>query len=383
MKAVSLFAGVGGFDLALSQLGVEVVASVEIDRRARSVLRKHFPKTQLLEDISDVTGKQLFKFGFEQSGIIVGGFPCQDLSRAGKRAGLAGARSGLFWEICRLLDETKAQYIILENVPGLLSSNDGEDMGTVVGALVERGYGIAYRVLDSQYFGVPQRRRRVFIVGSLGDSGESPAEILAIAEGSERYSGSRKQTREDLASAITTGAKEDYAGSFELWDFPTESISPCLSSKRAADTLTYSKARRAQNADDYETWEEGRVAPTLNVSENTNDTRATVIVFEDNRRDGIRVQKETTPTLQSFMGTGGNNTPMVSDEVTVRRITPIECERLQGFPDDWTKGQADSHRYKQMGNAITVPVASWIIRRLLDLNERSMSGQSDLVTRPE
>lgn len=350
MKAVSLFAGVGGFDLALTQLGVEVVASVEIDRRARSVLRKHFPTTQLLEDISDVTGKQLFKFGFEQSGIIVGGFPCQDLSRAGKRAGLAGARSGLFWEICRLLDETKAQYIVLENVPGILSSNDGEDMGTVVGALVERGYGIAYRILDSQYFGVPQRRRRVFIVGSLGNSGELPAEILAIAEGSERYSGSRKQTRQDFANAITTGAREDYAGSFELWDFPTESISPCLSSRRAADTLTYSKARRAQNADDYETWEEGRVAPTLNVSENTNDARATVII---------------------------------RDDVTVRRITPIECERLQGFPDNWTAGQADSHRYKQMGNAITVPVVKWIIRRLLDLDERSKFDQNNLAMRPE
>ena len=334
MKAVSLFAGVGGFDLALMREGVDVVASVEIDRRARAVLRKQFPKTQLLEDISDVTGKQLFKFGFEPGGVIVGGFPCQDLSVAGKRAGLAGSRSGLFWEICRLLDETKAQYVILENVAGLLSSNDGRDMETVVAALVERGYGIAYRVLDSQYFGVPQRRRRVFIVGSLGDDGRTPAEILAIAEGSERYSGSRKQTREDLASTTTTSAREDYAGNFELWDFPNRSISPCLNSRRAGDTLTYSKARRAQNADDYETWEEGRVAPTLNVFENTNDTRATI---------------------------------MIRDETTIRRITPIECERLQGFPDDWTKGHSDSQRYKQMGNAVTVPVAQWIIRRLLDL----------------
>jgi DNA (cytosine-5)-methyltransferase 1 len=188
MKAVSLFAGVGGFDLALSQEGVDVVAAVEIDRHARTVLKRHFPTTQLLEDINDVTGEQLFKFGFEPDGIIVGGFPCQDLSVAGKRQGLAGARSGLFWEICRLLDETQAKWIILENVVGLLSSNNGEDFAAVVTALAERRYGIAYRVLDSQYFGVPQRRKRVFIVGCLGDDGTKAAQVLDLERSLSRYS---------------------------------------------------------------------------------------------------------------------------------------------------------------------------------------------------
>jgi DNA (cytosine-5)-methyltransferase 1 len=188
MKAVSLFAGVGGFDLALSLEGVDVVAAVEIDRQARTVLKRHFPKTQLLEDISDVTGQQLFRFGFEPDGIIVGGFPCQDLSTAGKREGLAGARSGLFWEICRLLDETQAKWVILENVVGLLSSNDGQDFTTVVNALAERRYGIAYRVLDSQYFDIPQRRKRIFIVGCLGDDGTKAAQVLDLERSLSRYS---------------------------------------------------------------------------------------------------------------------------------------------------------------------------------------------------
>jgi DNA (cytosine-5)-methyltransferase 1 len=187
MKAVSLFAGVGGFDLALSQEGVDVVAAVEIDRHARTVLKRHFPTTQLLEDINDVTGEQLFRFGFEPDGIIVGGFPCQDLSVGGKRKGLTGARSGLFWEICRLLDETQAKWIILENVVGLLSSNDGEDFTTVINALAERRYGIAYRVLDSQYFDVPQRRKRVFIVGCLGDDGTKAAQVLDLERSLSRY----------------------------------------------------------------------------------------------------------------------------------------------------------------------------------------------------
>jgi DNA (cytosine-5)-methyltransferase 1 len=172
ITAVSLFAGVGGFDLALERAGVKVVASVEIDKKAQEVLRRHFPQSTIFGDITGVTGEQLRAAGFEPSnGIITGGFPCQDLSVAGKRAGLGGSRSGLFWEICRLLDETRAQNFILENVPGLLSSNQGKDMAVVLEALVERGYRVAYRVLDAQYFGVPQRRRRVFIVGCLGNGG--------------------------------------------------------------------------------------------------------------------------------------------------------------------------------------------------------------------
>jgi DNA (cytosine-5)-methyltransferase 1 len=118
---------------------------------------------------------------------------------------LGGSRSGLFWEICRLLDETRAQNFILENVPGLLSSNQGADMAVVLEALVERGYRIAYRVLDAQHFGVPQRRRRVFIVGCLRGSGGTPAEILAISEGRARYLEASKQTRKGSTSTIANG----------------------------------------------------------------------------------------------------------------------------------------------------------------------------------
>jgi DNA (cytosine-5)-methyltransferase 1 len=206
--AVSLFAGVGGFDLALERNGVKVVASVEIDKKAQEVLKKHFPQSTIFGDITGVTGEQLIAAGFEpRNGIITGGFPCQDLSVAGKRAGLGGSRSGLFWEICRLLDETRAQNFILENVPGLLSSNQGADMAVVLEALVERGYRIAYRVLDAQHFGVPQRRRRVFIVGCLGDSGRSPEEILAISQSRARYLAQGKQTRKDIATTTSTGSR--------------------------------------------------------------------------------------------------------------------------------------------------------------------------------
>lgn len=160
--------------------------------------------------------------------------------------------------------------------------------------------------------------------------------------------------------------------------------------------LWFTKSRRAQNADDYETWIEGGVMPTLNAFDN-GDVRTTVIVFHPHYHDGARVQDETMNTLTSRMGTGGNNVSGVATikaydefndsigdthhtlrsgtkqstgvimESNVRRLTPVECERLQGFPDDWTAGQSDSTRYKQMGNAVAVPVVEWIVQNIVDV----------------
>ena len=204
LTAVSLFAGVGGFDLAMQRNGIKTVATVEIDKNARGVLQRRFPDATHFEDVTKVTGDELRAAGFIPSrGIITGGFPCQDLSVAGKRAGLAGKRSGLYWEIIRLVEELSPAYLVLENVPGLLSSNGGRDMGTVIGALSTRGYGVSWRVLDAQYFGVAQRRRRVFIVGCLGD-GERSSKILALSEGMPGDSLSIRKKREK--SSIGTGS---------------------------------------------------------------------------------------------------------------------------------------------------------------------------------
>ena len=167
------------------------------------------------------------------------------------------------------------------------------------------------------------------------------------------------------------------------------------------DTLWFTKSRRAQNDQDYETWIEGGVMPTMNAFDN-GDVRTTIIVFHPHYHDGARVQGDTMNTLTSRMGTGGNNVSMVAtlmrmregkpgggkgplisedksltiatsndqtllNKGTVRRLTPVECERLQGFPDDWTAGQSDSSRYKQMGNAVAVPVVEWVIGNICDI----------------
>ena len=203
LTAVSLFAGVGGFDLAMQRNGIKTVATVEIDKNARGILQRRFPEATHFEDVTKVTGNELRAAGFiPKRGIITGGFPCQDLSVAGKRAGLAGERSGLYWEIIRLVDELSPAYLVLENVPGLLSSNGGRDMGTVVGALSIRGYGVSWRVLDAQYFGVAQRRRRVFIVGCLND-GKRSSEILALSEGLSGNTSKSRKKREEPSTSIT------------------------------------------------------------------------------------------------------------------------------------------------------------------------------------
>jgi DNA (cytosine-5)-methyltransferase 1 len=204
LTGVSLFAGVGGFDLAMQRQGVKVVASVEIDKKCNEVLAKHFPNAKQFNDVTEVKGEDLINAGFTPSkGIITGGFPCQDLSVAGKRAGLAGARSGLFWEIARLVEETQSEYFIIENVPGLLSSNGGKDFGVVIGTMADLGYSVGWRVLDAQYFGVPQRRKRVFVVGRRGSDSTSPAEILFNSQGRRGSSPQEQQERQTITRSIT------------------------------------------------------------------------------------------------------------------------------------------------------------------------------------
>lgn len=205
---VSLFAGVGGFDLAMQRNGVKVVASVEIDKACNQVLAKHFPEAKQFTDITETKGSDLIDAGFNPSGgIITGGFPCQDLSVAGKRAGLAGERSGLFWHAARLVEETQSEWFVIENVPGLLSSNSGKDFGIVLRTMAELGYSVGWRILDAQHFGVPQRRRRIFIVGRRA-RGNSPAEVLFKSEGLRRNLEASKQTREETSRIIATGFGE-------------------------------------------------------------------------------------------------------------------------------------------------------------------------------
>jgi DNA (cytosine-5)-methyltransferase 1 len=339
-------------------------------------------------------------------------------------------------------------------------------MGTVIRALEERGYSIAWRVLDAQHFGVAQRRRRVFIVGHLGNDWRTPAEILSNAESSARHSEQSNTKRKETSGIIGAGITDDSrAGNFELYDFPKESVSPTLNARRAHDTMTYQEVARMQGFGDYQIDE---IAGSLKARDHKDATDLVIEpeFFYANRQD-MRIQGDVINTLSARMGTGGGNTPMVHarqitvigrkdtsgpqgrgygnqgdpmftldttsphavaydtynqntskdsqtikahsannenigtvfqpvafdtynqttnenttqtirsgaagvdhigailSKATVRRLTPTECERLQGFPDGWTDEQVDSHRYKQLGNAVAVPVVQWIIDRMV------------------
>lgn len=443
--AVSLFAGIGGFDLALERNGVKVVAAVEIDKQARGVLAHHFPDATLFNDVNEVTGDQLRAAGFiPESGILTGGFPCQPFSVAGRRRGMGGGdqRGELYWQISRLLDELAPAWVILENVPGLLSIDAGRTMGTILGDLGRLGYGYTYRVLDAQHFGLAQRRKRVFIVGCLGD-GRRAAQVLLESEGRRGDSAPSLTPRTRTTGTAQAGTLTTRVGQLDDADTGSLVVSTlqgggaawqqgrCGVSRRRsprggvvnaltaaqggpddndaqAGHLVYVKAIRsgARAADGSlppEVWEEGGVSPTMTTFDN-GETRATVLTVtggkahaltsegHDASEDGtgrgtpiIVTSWQGGPTQDHFAASsgvaptlsGGGNTnnghhqPKVETESGVRRLTPTECERLQGFPDGWTAEradgpQADSSRYRQLGNAVAVPVVEWIVNRIVE-----------------
>lgn len=369
MRVGSLFAGIGGFDEGFRRAGMTTVWMVEIDPWCRRVLARHFPEAQLYEDVRTVGRDDL-----EPVDLICGGFPCQDLSVAGRRAGLAGERSGLFFEFMRIVAELTPRWVLIENVPGLLSSNGGRDMGTVLGTLAKLGYGYAYRVLDAQFFGVAQRRRRVFIVGCLGDAA-SAVKVLFEPESCERNTPPRRSSGKVAGTLAASGAGTSRpAGQGNELDFL---VSHTLKAKANAshdpthdtyipvgfqgrDDLAHALRSQASRAD--------KPTSSTYVVQGCN----TLADGGGKRFDGVMV----APTLAAKNETANSSTTrevwmQQSVELfgAVRRLTPRECERLQGFPDDWTMIDGDktpdAPRYRALGNAVAVPVAEWIGRRIM------------------
>lgn len=363
MKFISLFSGIGGFDLGFERSGMQSVSVCEINTNAQSVLKKHFSHATLFDDVRTIG---VNTHGRKSVDLICGGFPCQDLSIAGKRAGLAGERSGLWFEFARIIDELEPGWVVIENVPGLLSSNRGRDFAVILHWLVKRGYGVSWRILDAQYFGVPQRRRRVFIVASFGNG--RAAEVLFERESSAGNPSTRREAGKGTADTFTIRSGKDGGGKGYLG---AESLAMTLGGQDQylARTIT---TREAQSMDS-ETMN-FIVSQAYNIQQNDNGSHkrkdrpegGMVVAWEmQHASEAYRESGNVVPTLQARMGTGGNNVPMVG----VRRLTPLECERLQGFPDGWTEGQSDAQRYKQLGNAVAVPVIEWIGKRIMELSK--------------
>ncbi len=331
-RLVSLFAGIGGFDLGFERAGFEIVAHAEKDANCRTLLQDKWPNAVALDDVCTVG-----KHNLPDCDVITFGFPCQDLSVAGNRAGLAGGRSGLFYQATRIINEHKPTYCLFENVPGLLTSSGGRDFQLVLCEMDRLGYSGAWRVLDAQWLGVAQRRRRVFGCFTRRDSGaERCAEILSLPESLRGHPPPGRKAEENSPSPFACSVRGDRKDASRIDG----------GSRIATQTIGYTQSS-------FGGYREG--CGTLRASGgDLGGGSETLIVdiaaCDDNRRDGV------------------------SARTAVRRLTPNECERLQGFPDGWTAGFSDTVRYRMLGNAVCVDVAEWIARRMA----ATMDGHSTI-----
>lgn len=246
MKFVSLFAGVGGFDLGFERAGMTCVGQVEIDKKCMEVLRAHWPDVPKHDNV--VTAKE-WADGIGLTGtvdLVCGGFPCQDVSVAGKRAGLAGERTGLFWDALSFATHVQAKWVVLENVPGLLSSNEGRDFGVVITAMADAGYRhVEWRVLDSQFFGVPQRRRRVFIVASV--AAPSGRAVFVESEGLRRDLAEGNKAWQDIAAGV--GSSIAFSHTQGLDAQPSRNAWPTLRVGGAGQAVSYVVREGAESAE--------------------------------------------------------------------------------------------------------------------------------------
>jgi DNA (cytosine-5)-methyltransferase 1 len=352
---VSLFAGIGGFDLAFQRAGFTPVLHAEADPDPRAVLDAHFPG---IPDAGDVC---LLKGEPDAVHVLCAGSPCQDFSVAGLRAGLAGQRSGLAWQFVRLVQEYWPTWVVWENVPGVLSSNGGRDFAAIVGALVERGYGCAWRVLDAQCLGVPQRRRRVFLVGHRGDVCRA-GQVLFERDGGQGDPAPGSQAGQEFARLV-----EDGAGGGGL----TAGVSPIhtlVARQGGPDSID------AHNRHLLAEWHVeaigGDVAHTLTceghdgTEDGTGRGTPVVALAMRGRAEGNVPEIHADGSIASALraASGGSTRDLLLTGAKVRRLTPMECERLQGFPDGWTavRGLSDAARYRMIGNAVAVPVVQWV-----------------------
>lgn len=452
----SLFSGIGGFESGFESAGFITRWQCEIDPHARAVLKRHWPDVPCYEDVTTMNGAMV-----PPVDIITFGSPCQDLSVAGRRGGLAGERSGLFHEAVRLIAEmreaTNGRYPTLavwENVVGAFSSNAGRDFAAVLDSLAGIGaVAIGHRVLDAQYFGVPQRRRRIFLVADFG--GHRAAEILALAESGGRHPQTSRTPGQDPATRATAGVGAvgldsiagtlgtkgnggggrttdlDSAGAYVLGD----TIAKPLGAKEQGyrndlDNTTFVLSSGiASTLGAAATYDRGDgsdnlvVAPVdfQNVTSQANRTRREFgdpantlhqsgqsVVFQQNQRDELRLvggdgqtagsltaepgmhnqnfvaqplafaqnqqghvyTSDAVGALSTNSNASGRNTAKALIGTGIRRLTPLECERLMGTPDHWTafgadgKPIADSHRYRMLGNSVVVPVIAWLARNV-------------------
>lgn len=395
----SVCSGIEAVTLAWEPLGFRPAWFAEIDPFCSALLAHRFPHVANLGDFTAIG---------DDAGpidVLAGGTPCQSFSIAGRRGGLDDDRGNLALEFCRLAGRLRPRWIVWENVPGVLSSNGGRDFGAILGALADLGYGCAWRVLDAQFFGVPQRRRRVFVAGHLGDWRRAAA-VLLERESLRRDTPARRAAREGPSYATAPSLTSSGRGVERVGESRGQDpvIAMALNAKGGSgrmDGESETFVAHSLRGDGFDASEDGtgrgtplvatafsakdhgadagELAPTLRAmphsGSHANGGGQVAVCFESRiARNGRGGPSGLVPPLKAQSGgTGrGDGAPLlaVSGTLAVRRLTPRECERLQGMPDDWTlipyrgKPAADGPRYRAIGNSMAVPVMRWIGRRI-------------------
>ena len=314
INLLELFSGVGGFSVGIEQAGINIGwhGFSDIDQHANKTFQRRFPNAKELGSVVDIDPKQLPSID-----LVTFGFPCQDLSNAGKRRGLKGSRSSLFFEAMRIIEAKKPKYFIFENVEGIFSSNDGKDFEIILRTIADCGYDGQWQLLNTRWF-LPQNRSRCYFVGHI--RGECRPKVFPI----EKNDRKNRQRREGEAK-ISCAPSREYG-----W----KDVSPTLCARDYKDPKLVQIAKVA-NGDAGRVFDPSGIACTLKAEGGGWGAKTGL----------YRVDK----LLQNS---------------NIRRLTPLECERLQGFPDHWTEGQSDTQRYRQMGNAVSVPVVKAVVERL-------------------
>ena len=431
-KCLSLFSGIGGFDLAAQRKGYEIVGACEIDKYARQVYSQRFPGVHIYEDATKIDPKELPDFD-----LLVGGFPCQAFSIAGNRQGFDDTRGTLFFEIARIAKEKRPRHLLLENVKGLLNHEGGQTIRTIFRILDEVGYDAEFQVINSKYY-VPQNRERIFIVGHL--RGEPWSPIFPIGEYRKVDNGTRQKTQgkgkrvqDENSSSLQTSP---HKGSATLVYIAQKNANMkqrvqerddtwCLSAA-GSDFGVIEKEPQLKPLNDarqgYRVYDPDGIGQCLNSEAGglgakmglvldekkrsvVNDKKGlrevpqatcldanyykghdyhgarTLIAWSKSTRDWgteSRIKEGEANTLNTGEGcrTQSSANYVITEKSKIRRLTPLECERLQGFPDNWTKvatgvtkgnrikHMSDTQRYKMCGNAVTVPVIEDILDAL-------------------
>lgn len=367
MNYLSVCSGIEAATVAWHPLGWHPVAFSEIEPFPCAVLKHHYPDVPNLGDMTKYK-----EWNIEQPVyLVVGGTPCQSFSVAGLRKGLDDPRGNLALVFLGLVDHVRPRWVVWENVPGVLSSSGGRDFGSFLGALGELRYGFAYRVLDAQHFGVPQRRRRVFVVGHLGDWRHAAAVLFESHSLSGHPAPSRekgKGTTHDVAPSIgASGRGFERAGE-----------------TRGQDPVVAHIARESGHgywmADD----KAGTIDSNMGMSGHGN--RSPIIAYGGGNTSGGQIENDTAQALRSG---AEHSYQFIRSSTSVRRLTPRECERLQGFKDDYTRipnplllelgiepdennpkhWAKDGPRYKALGNSMAVPVMRWLGQRIQQVED--------------